>query len=688
MMITKPTRPFRPALLLLSAALVFSCASSPAGESPYSGLSRRAQALVQEAVFEVVVLKPVEARGQGNTYQGITYDKELDFSPIPFAVRSDEYYSIGTAFAVSPTELVTAYHVMDLNQEGSLYSEYFIRDNQGLVYEVDQICRGSSERDFLVFTVLQRTFEQYFEWQTAFAPGDKVYSIGNALGEGIVVRNGLVLGTVPEDEGGRWDLLKSSADGNPGNSGGPLITAEGRVAGVVIALRDNILYSLPARALLETPPGLLTIRQDAVYSHLILSNQLRGIFEYETELPLPYRRLRSRITEQFHLHYVKTMEELFQTAPAYLTGPGNLYFLGSLVNTGFPELAFVDRNDLQWKLSGLRTQSYPLPGDGAVIQAALAGGVNLIKIDKPDDASLGELNGNPRILMELILKAVSMERSIGSIQYRILSYGEPESLKIHRDSLGRTWSAAYWPVPYENAGIFLYVLPLPGGPAAVLARFPAAEKPVYEWDLEKIIDHLQAAYGAPFSDWIEFFNSGAAAPEFFGDLKIAYDQEKNEISLNVEDLSLLSTAAVFEWTKDSSLFLAPGYYLQDGEVRYGLRKILIQRDVRGRDYGVIQKNIRPDPRLGARSAEGWQDLVLARYPFDGVPRIDAANNTGTVGRILFPENSPEDLRYFAYLTMENPVSGEDLLNRLDALLSGLFIPGTGPALETPPAPLF
>ncbi|GHV76427.1 hypothetical protein AGMMS49942_12480 [Spirochaetia bacterium] len=48
---------------------------------------------------------------------------------------------------------------------------------------------------------------------------DKYESIGTAFGEGIVIRNGLIIGTTPEDEAGRWNLLKSSAAVNPGNSG-------------------------------------------------------------------------------------------------------------------------------------------------------------------------------------------------------------------------------------------------------------------------------------------------------------------------------------------------------------------------------------------------------------------------------------------------------------------------------------
>ena len=201
--------------LVLPFAFLLSCGSSP---SRSSGLTSAAFELSRNAVFEVVQLKPTD--------DATMYDKELDWSKIPYNIRSDDYYSIGTAFAISGTELVTAFHVIDLGFQSRIFDKYFIRDSSGKVFEVDQIIRGSREKDFLIFTVKNRTFDSFFQFERNFKEGDTVFSIGNALGEGIVIRNGLVLGTIPEEDSGRWNLLKTSADGNPGNSGGPLVTPD------------------------------------------------------------------------------------------------------------------------------------------------------------------------------------------------------------------------------------------------------------------------------------------------------------------------------------------------------------------------------------------------------------------------------------------------------------------------------
>jgi len=60
-----------------------------------------------------------------------------------------------------------------------------------------------------------------------------VFAVGNALGEGVVIRDGLLNIETPENQDGRWNCCASPPPHRHGNSGGPLLDAEGRVLGVV-----------------------------------------------------------------------------------------------------------------------------------------------------------------------------------------------------------------------------------------------------------------------------------------------------------------------------------------------------------------------------------------------------------------------------------------------------------------------
>ena len=73
------------------------------------------------------------------------------------------------------------------------------------------------------------------------APGDEVIAVGHPFGIGPSVSSGVVSGLKREfrsDEGKRvlTNLIQFDAAANPGNSGGPLVTNDGAVVGIVTAI--------------------------------------------------------------------------------------------------------------------------------------------------------------------------------------------------------------------------------------------------------------------------------------------------------------------------------------------------------------------------------------------------------------------------------------------------------------------
>ncbi|MDR2314135.1 MAG: trypsin-like peptidase domain-containing protein [Spirochaetaceae bacterium] len=644
-------------------ALFFSCRSQQV--SAGAGFSPKLQALVKDAVFEVVVKKPEE--------RNIVYDKKPDWSVLPYAIRSDAYYSIGTAFSISATEAITAFHVIDLSSESDVFTEYYIRDSGGNVYEIDRITKASNEKDFLVFTVKDRTFSAWFELDPEFSVSSQVYSIGNALGEGIVMRNGLVLGTVPEEEEGRWNLLKSSADGNPGNSGGPLVTPEGKVLGVVIALRDNILYSLPVAEVLSTPSAATHFRRRATYGHLLLANHVDRVFETDAALPAPYKELQSRIFEAYKAHYPAAMEQVFAEAPVYLEGPNNRYILNQTVSSDFPEFAFVDKNDDQWKISDLEVRNFALNDDGMILEA-LVSGFFLIKIRRPKSAPLEQLNTDPRAAMDMVLSGISMERTLGNTgKYRILSFGEPVEVSEYRDKQGRTWIKTWWLLEFEDAVILAYILPMPNGPVIFMTRQDSGDRYIYEWDMEAACDRIVAAYRGDMQEWNEFLTLKKWIPSSLEQFSLNWDETEKSVSLHFPQLSFTADNSVFDWTSQSTLFMVPAYYQRDDKIEYGFRSLIVQRDIKGNDYFMIHQHIKPDERLGVKNMEYWNDVVAAKYPFDGISRLSAKDNTGSTGGLLAQVTVSPDVRYSLYLNVENPGDENALARRYKTLEGGISI---------------
>ncbi len=661
---------FKPLISILFAVGVFafvSCQSTGSQQNSNlpSGLSQKALNLVQNAVFEVVVEKPQN--------DSLTYDKPLDWELVDYRVRNDKYYSIGTAFAISSTELVSAFHVINLAYPSMSNSKYFIRDSKGQVTEIDQIISASNERDFVIFTAKNKTFNSYFQFEKNFNIGDPVFSIGNALGEGIVVRNGLVLGTVPEGEAGRWNLLKSSADGNPGNSGGPLVTPDGKVVGVVISLRDNILYSTPAEVVLEVPKNTLQYRLRTSYGHFILPNRHTTTYETSLSLPKNYHEVQTFLSKDYQGPYEGYMKSLFNQVPAYLTSPNNYHIFNSMIESINPGITLLDKNDDQWKIYTLNFKGYAIPNDGSLQHLNSDNQFSFIKLNKPIDVAGKDVNTNPKYLMDYILKYLRMERNLGGEKYRILSFGEPMEIRTYKDMLGRTWINAQWLIGYDDSVLNMYILPMPNGPAAIWTNQPSALTEMYDYDIKIICDHLQASYFANFEDWESFLELKEYIPEVLKGFSFDWDESSKKIKLSNSTLSVEAGPDVFDWAKTSELFIGPAYYTQDNKMEFGIREIIFRQDIQGKNSCVLVKYIKPVPELGAKQAEAYDDIVKGKYPLDEKVVITPKDNAGSIGATLKTETATTGIQYALYLYMTDPENEENVLNRFKALKSNVRV---------------
>jgi hypothetical protein len=657
------------AFLVLGALVMTGLTSCASTQSSGSGLlPNETLNLVQNAVFEVVWEKPVE--------DPVVYEKKLNWDTVPFNIRNDKYWSIGTAFAISPTELITAFHVIDLCYESMVYSKYYIRDSKGNVYEVDQITGGSNEKDYLIFTVKGKTFNQFFQFEKNFKTGDPVFSIGNALGEGIVVRNGLILGTVPEEDSGRWNLLKSSADGNPGNSGGPLVTPNGKVVAVVSALKENILYSVPAEVILGGGRSELAYRYKHTFGHLILfSKSLKATFEFRSKLPDTYTAVRKSLHDAYGVFYDKAMEDLFKEAPEYITGPNNSYLLYSSLSSIFPEFDFVDPDDDEWTLSNMNKnrKNYPMDDDGQLYHLSV-NGINFYKVKRPLSVAVDKINTDPKYIMDLILRNIRTERSLWrNDKYRILSYGDPSSTGTFQDKLGRTWISAYWVIGFEDDVQIMYILPMPNGPVVVTTNPSTAFLRDYEWDLHRLCDHLFAAYNGSFDEWNNFLANKQFIPDFMKNIKFTWKSEEQSFSFSIDPLSISADKQVFDWNARSEMFLAPSWYKLNNKPEFGIRKVILNRDQRNKEFVVLYRNIKPDPKLGTNAMENWNDLTAAKSPFDEKAVLVPKDNNGFVGTILRARRPNPDVLFTLYLSMESPQSEDNLNRRFGALKSGVSL---------------
>jgi S1-C subfamily serine protease len=146
--------------------------------------------------------------------------------------------AIGTGFAVGPHDVLTANHVVEGADDG-----------------VTVIVGGASRRGSVVLRDVQRDLALIavdgaelspLSLATA-APGvaDQVFAFGNPLGSSTSVTEGIV--SAVDDR-----RIQTDAAVNPGNSGGPLVTTDGAVVGLVVSKRrdaEGVSYAVPVGVL-------------------------------------------------------------------------------------------------------------------------------------------------------------------------------------------------------------------------------------------------------------------------------------------------------------------------------------------------------------------------------------------------------------------------------------------------------
>ena len=167
----------------------------------------------------------------------------------------DEVSNIGTGFVVDPNGIIiTNQHVVS-----DTSATYKVITNDGKEYEVIEILRDDSN-DIAVLKIDATSLDSLELGDSdSLLVGQTVIAIGNPLGEYAgSVTTGVISGvnrSVTTSSG--WfgsttkvyeDVIQTDAAVNPGNSGGPLISTEGKVIGVNFATTsnaDNISFALP-----------------------------------------------------------------------------------------------------------------------------------------------------------------------------------------------------------------------------------------------------------------------------------------------------------------------------------------------------------------------------------------------------------------------------------------------------------
>ncbi len=651
--------------LSLALALPARGALSEERGEPQRFLDETIMGTIGDAVFEAVVPKPAD--------DPLTYEKPLPLDLLPYSIRTDKYYSVGTAFAIGPNQFVTAAHVTNLGTE-SQYPEFYLRDRNGGVYPVDRITKFSSNRDFAVFTLKGKTAKSFFRVNTEPHLNQRVYAVGNAFGEGIVIRDGLYTSNTPEEENGEWTWLRFSAAASPGNSGGPLLDREGRVIGVILrkSENENLNYALPISQVLNAAENKAVSHAKASYFLDNMDMTKIGTFDEEVSLPKSYSELNHDLITRFDRFSEKLLKQFFaeNREGIFPRGSGSLYLLNKVYDAYFPHL-IMKGEDGNWDAFAPQDRKRAeLGNNGYVLYGSLARSVFLY-LQKPDDVSLDTIYRDSKAFMDLILKGIYFSREVGSEKVKVVSLGKAYEDSVFVDSYGRKWMVRTWLLPYSDRKVVTFSLPVPGGCATVMRIGQTGQvNSGFLPDMKILSDFIYISYYGTFGQWREFLAMKKLLPTAFSAIEIVPDSRAFRYSSR--RLSLACKTDVMNFTDKSDLGLGFSFFQDGGKVVWDVATIMVGEDKNTKTSFSVSRRNRPQKELGDSYLSDWDAMLNRKFPYSGSAFFKDGNTIiRTIARPSDDDKAGNDVLYTVTYVREGNAEQKEMESRLEKI-SGLI----------------
>jgi serine protease Do len=344
---------------------------------------------------------------------------------------------------------------------------------------------------------------------------EPVMAVGNALGEGIVIRDGLYTSATDEEQDGQWKWIRFSAAASPGNSGGPLLDGDGKVIGIVIGKspNENLNYSLPIGRALVAEEHKAKFDQRGLTTLPYLHATYPYAYQDSFDLPLgwsafadAYQSLVARHSEDATAALLKANNDSL-----FPRGRGSDSLLFEPDANGFQPFLITQQDDAAWGASKPDFVQTALPGDGSVDVASVAG-VTLLRLIRPNVAADDAFYSDSQAFMDLALEALNIRRPVGQDQVRITSLGSARTEASFTDQYRRVWQERVWAVPALDIYVVAQLLPTPDGYVALISYIPSPYLREGESHLRLLTGQLAVSLRGSLKQWQAYLHRRATLP--------------------------------------------------------------------------------------------------------------------------------------------------------------------------------
>lgn len=632
-------------------------AAAPAGGAELSGSLQQS---IRAATFEVVQLKPPEGE--------VSYDRELPWDLIPYQERTDKYRSIGTAFAFGPNRYVTAGHVIELGM-GSLYGPPALRDSAGKVYEIDQVFKFSDARDFLEFSLRDPP-----KGAKSLTPGAKpalnstVYAVGNALGQGVIIRDGVYTSDTPEELDGKWQWLRFSAAASPGNSGGPLVDERGKAVAIVLrkSPAENLNVALPIGEVSSAKDGEGTLGGRFPLRLPLFDASEKATIDERFDLPRPLALFYRTVADLTLRHLAGAQRALLEhnTDHVFPRGEGSARLLHTIDRAPFPRLMHEDANKV-WVEAAPKIDTVQLDHNGFVEQAG-----GFVRLRVPDGVALATLYGDDKLYLDLLLKAYVVRRVLGTDSVRVTSLGKPKDASHFTDRWGRTWQVRDWAIPYDDQILTVVSLPTPEGYVATVNRIRSGYVDVMHNMQRLLSDYVYVTMVGTLAQWQDYLAQPGVQPKAFETLNITIEPER-EVAFRSHLFELAVSSELVKLSKDSLLFLDFGFSGAADTATWSVNRVMVSERIHTNNWVTVYRETEPPASLPDNFQSNWNKLKTHSFPYNGL--IESKDGETRISTAVEPPGAGSDARVrYGLAVVKEGVQKQDKMGREIELLKHSF----------------
>ena len=654
-------------LWIPSTLLLLAACTTILPEDNRSALAPSTLATVYDAVFEVVVPKP--------TQDSLTYERPLPFELLPFAERNDRYHSIGTAFAIGPNRYLTAAHVLGLGHQ-TQFDEPALRDRAGNLYAIDQIFGFDLNRDVVLFSLHNAPAIKPMSLHPNPQLNSVVFAVGNAMGEGVVVRDGLFTSTTPENLDGEWKWLRFSAAASPGNSGGPLLDQQGRVIGLITMRSDNenLNYALPIAEVPREQSQVAVCKRMMQYRLENMDMVSTGVLDETIPLPKSYATLHAELRNVLDDFIQGLFTQLIENnrAQIFPQGEASRKLLHRTATSIFP-LLIAKGEDGNWEAFAPEETSNADLGNGGRITHGSFGKTLMIQLKRPRDVSGPTLFSDSKLFMDLLLKGIYSTRRVGPEKIKVTSLGPAREERTHADAHGRRWQVRTWDIEHNDHKVITFSLPTPEG-CITLLRSDLTWKAdaSHLLDLEFLSDFVYVSYYGTLQEWQGFLQLSDLLPTAFADLQIDFEYGR-ELAFRSKRMTFHYNDDLLDISPESDLLLAFGFFLDDGQLRWDVGRLMVGESKSSQAQFNIYRDIRPPEDLGDNFRSDWLNMVKRLFPYDEKPFFEDTQTRISAVLAAPPPGEEPGLLYNVHLMRDGVRSDAEMTAQLSRFVEGIEI---------------